>query len=148
MLNIEFIESCSMALQDLCDNLGIAYHASAITNGTRWPKHAAEFAVKHRIRQVQISFDGVGDSHNRIRRLRKGYEIAEGKSSFDAAFALVGELLQVARVDVRFNVNPMNIEQVNPFIDLVLAAGWLDMAYSCNLQPARVSMYSERCVCA
>jgi uncharacterized protein len=56
LLNIEFLESASLALQELCREQSISYHASVISNGTLWPAHVGEFIRKHAIRQVQISF--------------------------------------------------------------------------------------------
>jgi uncharacterized protein len=73
LMNIDFIEAASMALQDLCQQEEIAYVASIISNGTCWPSGVAGFIDRHSIRQVQISFDGLRENHNRRRRYRKGY---------------------------------------------------------------------------
>lgn len=142
-LNFQFIESCSMQLQDLCEQLGINYHASAISNGTLWPKNAAEFVKKHKFRQVQISFDGVY-SHNSIRRYRKQYQGAESGNSFQIAFDLIGELLEATQVDVRFNVSRRTMKEIGDFTKLVNNSDWFNKPFPCFIQPARVSMYSEK----
>ena len=144
LLNIAFMEECSSKLQQLCNELKISYHSSIISNGTLWPDNPEEFVVKHRIRQVQISFDGVGETHSKIRRLRKGYSINNLKTSFGAAYELVGKLLEVTQVDVRFNISRQNVSEVDRFIELVQEADWLNRRYPCIILPARVSMYSEK----
>lgn len=143
-LNIDFMEECSLKLQQLCSELKISYHSSTISNGTLWPDNPVEFVIKHKIRQVQISFDGIGNSHSKIRRLRKGYSINNQKDSFESAYELVGKLLDVTQVDVRFNISRQNVNEVDKFIELVHVAGWLNRPFPCVIHPARVSKYSEK----
>ncbi len=88
--------------------LGISYSASVISNGTRWPQDAVGFVRRNKIRQVQISFDGLKMNHDKRRRFRKGYKRADEESSFDLAVDLVDRLLAAVRVDVRFNVDRGN----------------------------------------
>ena len=144
LLNIEFIEVCSFALQNLCKSLDIVFHASMISNGTRWPSDPVDFVSRHKLRQVQISFDGVGKSHSKVRRLRKGYGKPNEKTTFESTFEIVGKLLDAVRVDVRYNVSPTSVKEIDEFIELVHNADWFNKAYPCVIQPARVSMYSEK----
>lgn len=144
LLNVEFLEACSLALQGLCEELRVRFSASVISNGTGWPADPAEFVRRHRIRQVQISFDGMRKSHNRSRRYRKGYEPQRDASSFDEAVDLVDRLLEAVRVDVRMNIGPRNVSDVVPFLEFVRARGWFDKPYPAVIQPARLSAYSER----
>ncbi len=93
LMNIQFIEIASDALQALCRNSDVFYAASIISNGTCWPNDVGAFIERHCIRQVQISFDGLRDNHNRRRHYRKGYTPSDDISSFDQAVRLVDELL-------------------------------------------------------
>ena len=43
LLNFEFIESASVALQWLCSDLGRRYEASIISNGSVWPDDVGSF---------------------------------------------------------------------------------------------------------
>ncbi len=72
LLNLEFVENASAALQGLCAELDVSYSASIISNGTCWPEDLPAFIRRHRIRQVQISFDGLKENHDKRRRYRRG----------------------------------------------------------------------------
>jgi uncharacterized protein len=71
MLNIPFMEAASLKIQEYCSENDIIYHASAVSNGTLWPGNLEEFVKRHKLRQVQISFDGIKASHDKIRRYRR-----------------------------------------------------------------------------
>ena len=105
-MNLEFLEQASLALQAYCAAEGISYHASAISNGTHWPNNVGYFVARHRIRQVQISFDGLKAKSRSASTLPGRLPTAPDASSFDRASSLVGQLLRHARVNVRCNATP------------------------------------------
>ncbi|WP_372425292.1 radical SAM protein [Salinarimonas chemoclinalis] len=89
LLERGFIEAASHALQEACAADGVRYVASIISNGTDWPEDVEAFVARHRIRQVQISFDGMRANHDKRRRWRRGRApLAGPASSFDRAVAL------------------------------------------------------------
>jgi uncharacterized protein len=143
LLNVEFMEAASYALQDMCREAGIRYVSSVISNGTVWPHDVAAFVARHCIRQVQITFDGLEESHNKRRRYRSKKDQAE-KSSFMQSAELVDRLITCTRVDVRYNVDPRNRDDFLPFIDFAVARGWFKGPYELVFQPARVSAYTEK----
>lgn len=143
LLNAEFIESASLALQRLCRKLGVAYQASIISNGTCWADDVKSFVKRHKIAQVQISFDGLKTNHDRRRRYRKDYKPQEDVSSFDQAVQLVDELLDVTRVDLRFNIDYGNQKDAKKFLDFARKRGWFNRAFPAVFQPARLSAYTE-----
>jgi len=140
LLNYEFIETASPLLQQLCHELEVVYSASIISNGTRWPDEVGAFIQRHKIRQTQISFDGMRDHHDLRRRFRNKGEQA---SSFDLAVALVDKLLGFVRVDVRINIDRKNEGDVLPFVEFARARGWFQREFPAVIQPARLSAYSE-----
>jgi uncharacterized protein len=144
LLNPGFIERASEALQALCARLRIGYSASIISNGTLWPDDVASFIRRHRIRQAQISFDGLKVNHDKRRRYRRGFAPQPGSSSFDEAVRVVDALLDCVRVDVRLNVDAGNRDDLEGFIAFCKARGWFDRAFPCVFQLARISDYSER----
>lgn len=144
LMNVEFMEAASQALQTLCDRLGIKYASSIISNGTHWPEDVGSFIARHRIQQVQISFDGLRENHDRRRRFRVGHMSKTGASSFDLAVGLVDKLLDFARVDLRINIDRANLTDVLPFIQFARARGWFARPFPAVIQPARLSAYSER----
>ena len=141
-LNLVFLEMASQALQDLCARLGVQYSASIISNGTAWPDDVAAFVNRHRIRQVQITFDGMADTHNKRRFFRKRQD--NGRSSFAEAAEVVSKLVSVCRVDIRFNVDEINKDELIPFTRFAGEKGWFTAAHRATLQPARVSPYTEK----
>jgi uncharacterized protein len=142
LMNVEFIEAASTALQALCKREKITYVASIISNGTCWPNDVGSFISRHRIRQVQISFDGLRANHNRRRHYRKGYA-PDDTSSFDRAEQLVDRLLDHVRVDIRINIDRGNRGDVIPFIKFAREREWFNRSFPAVIQPARLSSYSE-----
>lgn len=143
LLNIDFLEPASLALQALCAELGVTYVSSVISNGTCWPDDTGAFVKRHFIRQVQISFDGLRRNHDKRRRFRSNFKPTVDVSSFDRAFVLVDRLLDHCRVDIRFNIDRGNKDDVLPFVDLVRNRGWFDRSFPAVIQPARLASFSE-----
>lgn len=143
MLNVDFIEAASKALIADCDRNGISYVASIISNGTNWPEDIEDFIARTRIRQVQISFDGMRAHHEKRRRYRDA-ENHIGDSSFEKAVAVVDRLVKCVRTDIRYNIDRRNAEDILPFIDFASERGWFAAAFPAVFQPARLSAYSER----
>ena len=125
LLNVEFMENASESLQQLCKDNDYKYAASVISNGTCWPESVTSFVRRHSIRQVQLSFDGLKVNHNKRRRYRKEFDSAEGRSSFDETVSLADQLLDVVHVDLRFNVDQGNKEDLIPFVKFAKARGCL-----------------------
>jgi uncharacterized protein len=142
LLNHAFIELASEALQTYCSQHDVPYVASVISNGSHWPEDVEAFVSRNRIRQVQISFDGMQANHDKRRRYRKGYG-KKGDSSFEHAVALVDRLVQCARVDLRFNIDRKNAPDLLPFIGFAKDRGWFGARYPAVFQPARLAAYSD-----
>jgi uncharacterized protein len=144
LMNQDFIAAASPALQELCRRMAVKYSASVISNGTCWPDDIASFVARHRIRQVQISFDGLRDNHDRRRHYRKAYAPSPPSSPFDQTTALVDRLLDHARVDIRLNIDHGNAADVLPFVRFARERGWFSRRFPATIQPARLASFSER----
>ncbi len=140
LLNVEFMERASLAIQQVCRELQCTYAASVISYGTCWPSDVGSFIQRHHIKQVQISFDGMPANHDKRRRYRSKTQ----NSSFEVAAKLVDELLNWVRVDVRINIDPGNQADVEPFLEFVRRRGWFAKKFPAVIQPARLSAYSDR----
>ncbi len=143
LMNVEFLEEASLTLQKLCTKLGVRYKASVISNGTCWPEDVEAFVQRHQIHQVQISFDGMRRNHDKRRRYRSKPKDSEVRSSFDKAVNLVEQLLNVTHVDLRYNIDRKNEDDLVPFINFIRERGWFKKEYPLVFQPARLSSYSE-----
>jgi uncharacterized protein len=140
LLNQTFIETASTFLQQLCMELEVAYSASIISNGTCWPSDVGSFIRRHKIRQAQISFDGMRRNHDHRRRFR---DKTSHDSSFDLAVALVDQLLDFVRVDVRINIDRKNEADVLPFVEFARSRGWFQRKFPAVIQPARLAAYTD-----
>lgn len=139
LLNQAFVETASAMLQQLCLDLGVSYSASIISNGTCWPSDVGSFIRRHRIRQAQISFDGMRKNHDKRRRFR---DSGVRRSSFDLAVELVDQLLDFVRVDVRINIDRKNQGDVLPFVEFARSRGWFQRKFPAVIQPARLAAYT------
>lgn len=144
LMNFGFMEAASEALQELCRVKRVRYSSSVISNGTCWPEEVGSFIQRHKIRQVQISFDGLRTNHDRRRRYRKGYALDGETSSFDRAVRLVDALLDHVRVDLHFNIDASNCGDAADFVRFARSRGWFARRFPAVVQPARLASYSER----
>ncbi len=146
LLNFEFLETASAAIQSFCSDHGVTYSASIISNGTLWPDDPVDFVKRHKIRQVQISFDGMRAHHDKRRRIRSGYTHRNNRiflSSFDAAVNLVDQLAGEIQVDLRFNIDRKNSSDLMPFIEMADERGWFAGPKPAVFQPARLAAYTD-----
>lgn len=94
---------------------------SAISNGHDLV-HFADLLGPTRIAEVQVSFDGLREQHDRTR-------VSLSKtSSFDTIVAAITHVLKETRVQVqlRLHVEPHNIDTVEHLLAFFEARGWLD----------------------
>lgn len=143
LLNLQFLEAASEALQSLCRRQRVGYAASVVSNGTCWPDDVEGFVGRHCIGQVQVSFDGLPANHNRRRHFRSGRD-ADGRSSFELIVALVDRLVTCVAVDLRINIDRGNQNDLDGLLTLFESRGWFGGRYPVTVQPARLSAYSER----
>lgn len=141
MLNRAFLEKASLAIQDACRDMGVAYSASILTNGTLWPDDALAFVTAHHIERLQVTFDGMSRSHNKTRRHRTASE--ENVDQFDAACTLVDQLAPHISVDIRFNLSRQNADEATEFAEMGRSRGWFAPQNKALLQLAKLTPYSS-----
>ena len=143
LLNSAFMEEASAALQEMCSQENVEYVASIVSNGTRWPANVGDFIQRHKLKQTQISFDGMKRHHDKRRRFTSK-PIAEAVSSFEVICSLMDELVRHTNVDIRLNLDSANKKDVIPFFEFADKRGWFSALYPATIQVARVSAYSEK----
>jgi uncharacterized protein len=144
MMNLNFLVQASSALQELCRNLHVDYVASIISNGTCWPEDVVSFVRAHKLRQAQISFDGMRDNHNKRRYFNREHVTDAVQTPFDLAVNLVDRLVQCTNVDLRFNIDRKNAVDLEPLITFARTRGWFNAPFRLKFQPARLASFSER----
>ncbi len=112
LLNLPRIESLSQKLIAFCDEVKMAYHASLITNGTRFTKDVAERLKSLRVGFVQITIDGPKEIHDR----RRPYKGTPTGSSFDSIMANIAAVYGLIPIAVRINIDKANTDHVAQLI--------------------------------
>ena len=116
------IKAMSTQLMKICNELGIVYEASMITNGLSFKPHVfKELYLQYNVRTFQITIDGTREHHD-FRRITK-----EGLKTFDIIFS---NILKVSNLDfykkyndtpvaIRMNIDRTNYESVTSMIDMM-----------------------------
>lgn len=131
---LEFQRICTLTCK--MKGLGLAYHASAVTNGYLLTEVVVKELQNLSIKMVQITIDGMKDTHDR-RRCLKG-----GQPTFDKIMenvSLLAEFAPNTRVNVRVNIDKSNEDD---FMELYSFVNGLHLK-NVVVYPAFVKDYSE-----
>jgi len=103
LMNMETFERLSRALINLCEENEVLYDALVITNGYLLTRDVAELLRELKVGSVQITVDGVGDIHNRMRPL------SDGSGTYDTIMKNLIDCKGVLpRVELRINTDKDN----------------------------------------
>lgn len=106
LLYMDIIRKMSVKIIDFCNEKGIRYHASVLTNGYLINRKIVDVLKQCSIERVQITIDGMEETHN-IRR-----KLIDGRGTYarvkNAVFLLADNNVYVA---VRVNLDKSNICQ-------------------------------------
>ena len=106
LLHMDIVKKLSMKLIAFCNEKGIEYHASIITNGYLVGYEIIDIFKQCFIKTAQITIDGIKKTHNRRRKLINGGETYEKVK--DAIFLLAENDINVT---VRVNLDKSNINE-------------------------------------
>lgn len=70
MLHVDAIEYLSGLLMEFCASNEVRFSGHMATNGTCWPSAPHECVssvIRHKIKHIQFSFDGLAENHNKRR---------------------------------------------------------------------------------
>lgn len=140
MLNQAFLRELSADLQALCARLEVRYSASMLSNGTLWPRDAVSFVTENCIDRIQLTFDGFGKTHSKVRRPRRGYK---SEDPFDLLADLVSQLKDHVKLDLRYNLGPTNAEDLIELCHYGNRLGWFRAPSKATLQIAKLTPYSN-----
>lgn len=115
LLAPEVIEYISERFISMCEDRGIRYSASIITNGYLLDQKIVDLLEKCGVNQAQITLDGIGEVHDRTRHL------ADGGPTFDRITSNLETLKIPFKVNVRHNVHSENKNQQPTLRDYVEA---------------------------
>ncbi|MCD4502310.1 radical SAM/SPASM domain-containing protein [Chromobacterium vaccinii] len=136
ILAVKQIEHVSGRLIEQCEQAGIGYSASMITNGLSLKPDIYLRLQKHQIGHFQITLDGIGQTHDLMRPIKAG------GGSFDI---ILRNLLDVTSmpefaahgsgVTVRVNINRQNHHKVVELIDLLADQGLAKLNVALDFHP-------------
>jgi uncharacterized protein len=111
-------------LIEFCNDKGIAYGATMITNGLSFKPAVFAQLAQRRVRSFQITVDGLGETHD-IMRITK-----EGAKTFDIILKNILEVTSTPEykehacsITVRVNVNNRSATTLKGLIDLLASHG-------------------------
>ena len=121
-LEMNTIVELSEQIVALCDANNINYSASIVTNGYLLNREMAEtLKEKCMVNRVQITIDGLEQTHNSRRILRNG------DKSFATIINNIDEIKDILSINIRVNVDANNISQLEELSDFFLKEkGWKD----------------------
>ncbi len=132
LLAPEVIESLSHRLMALVDEKDGTYSASIITNGYLLTQKIVDMLDRCKVRNAQVTIDGMGAFHDATRRL------AGGGPTFERITGNLRELKIPFRVDIRHNVhegNKAQMDELQAFVEQLARESGNDLKY----YPAPVS---------
>ena len=138
LMQKEIIYNLSEQLIDLCKEKEVEYSAIVITNGALLDTQTAErLASECKVSSVQITIDGMRESHNKRRIL------INGEDSFGIITKNIESCKNILDIDVRVNVDKNNIDEVRTLAKYFFEErGWVNNPV---IYLAPVEDYSQSC---
>lgn len=138
LLQKKVIYALSEKLIKVCNKRNVRYGASVITNGALLDEETAKKLVHDcKVRQVQITIDGMPENHNK-RRI-----FSDGTGSFDIIVKNIEACRDFLPIAVRVNVDQSNLADIEPLTKYLLEEkGWKDNP---RIYIAPVTSYDETC---
>ena len=138
LLEKKTIYALSKELIQICNDRGLNYSATVITNGALLDLETANMLFHEcKVKRAQITIDGMPEKHNK-RRI-----FADGTGSFDLIIKNIEACRSFFPISVRVNVDQSNIDDVEPLAKFLLEEkGWTDNP---RVYIAPVTNYDEGC---
>ncbi|WP_434631363.1 radical SAM protein [Chromobacterium sp. CV08] len=124
ILALKQIEDISARLLPLCEQAGVRYFASMVTNGLSFKPDVYLRLHRCHVNSFQITLDGIGQTHDLMRPLKAG------GGSFDIILQNLVDVTGLPAFDanrsgitIRININSRNHDKVTTLVDLLAAKG-------------------------
>lgn len=119
LLEKEIIRYLSKELIRICKENQREYTASIVTNGVLLDYDTALMLSKEcNIYQTQITLDGVGEVHNKTRKLKSG------EDSFSKITANIDDVKDLLQVVIRTNINKKNVDYFKDLVQYFKRKNW------------------------
>lgn len=112
--NMELINVFNNCIENITEKNNVTYRAGMISNGYLLTKQMAQkLKEEGRIRNVQITLDGIKEIHDLNRPL------ANGQGTFDAILQNIRDIIDILDISVRINVSKENFSELFKLLDLL-----------------------------
>ena len=111
LLSIPLIKSISRDLQSFCQERGVSYSSTLVTNGSLFTKKVAEDLVPLGLEGIKITLDGPEHIHNRYRPFKTG------KGSFATIIRNIKDTCGIVKVGIGGNFKRDNWEKFVLLLD-------------------------------
>jgi len=132
LLNFKVIDLICGEIKDFCEDMGVSFRTSIITNGTLLTEEVIMKLSEYNIAYSQITIDGVKEVHDKRRPFRNG------KGTFDIILENTEKFIELSassNVLIRINIDKSNAERVPEFLDFLEEEG---LKYKVGIDFARV----------
>lgn len=114
LLEKQTIAELSLEFIKICNELGIHYGASMVTNGVLLDYETAKYLKKEcKVNNVQITLDGPKDINDQRRLLKNS------ASSFDIITKNIDDIKDIINVTIRINVDNNNLNYIEKLVDYI-----------------------------
>jgi len=117
-----------------CDDAGVAYDASIVTNGYLLTPEVARRLSDYRVSGAQITLDGPAETHDLMRPLRNG------RGTFDTILDNVVACADLLPISIRVNLDTRNASAYEGLLDLLVERG---LAGRVTVYPGQIFAYDE-----
>ena len=107
LLEIDIIRSMSERLIQLSEKYGVTYESDMITNGYLLSEKNASILNDCKIHKLQITIDGLGETHDKTRHL------AGGGSTFDKIIENISHKELPFQITIRHNIHNGNKDEID-----------------------------------
>jgi uncharacterized protein len=119
LLRLKVIEALSDRMLSVCEERGLKYEASIVTNGYLLDGKAARSLWDRRCKVAQVTLDGAPDHHDARRYL------LSGKGTFERIARNLRDVVDSSelQLSIRVNIDERNGDEIKDLIDHLAAAG-------------------------
>ncbi len=112
--SLDAIRELTAGFREIADEHGLEYGAELVTNGYLLDRPTMEEMLRLGVQRVQVTLDGPREIHDRRRVL------ADGNGTFDRIVANLEEVMDLAEIQLRINVDRRNAMSCLDVVELLV----------------------------
>ena len=114
LLQVDTIKFLSEKIIELTNKYSIDYSSSIVTNGVLINENFRDFFRECKIKNIQITLDGLSNIHNKRRPLKNGLD------SFEIIIKNIEYISKYINVIIRVNIDKENYKEISKLLDFFI----------------------------